>query len=293
MTQENQVRRAGEKCLEYWCQDHEGTAELPASIHQHCLVTCLVQNQEFATIPGKDLRLQQHYALGANTTVTITAVKVLPVGPQTTATVQFELSTTTTGGGFLTLLQSQTHGWTCISAVVTDQAQDPILPLHFEQVLQLTWNGYCGANRACRGDNMAQVFHPHCRLTYAFETDVAVISQSTFCQSKVTERYTNMNLPHHVYAKLQHHPDLGKYDRIEALEFVGPRLCMVTLRVAHPPCLWTDVLTCAYLGDVTDHDDDEKSKNSTKTGWWIMHKSSCYVEYELTEDMKAVLLSEE
>ena len=34
---------------------------------------------------------------------------------------------------------------------------------------------------------------------------------------------------------------------------------MVTLKVGHPPMLWTDVLTCARLGE----------------RWWIVAKSSC------------------
>lgn len=57
---------------------------------------------------------------------------------------------------------------------------------------------------------------------------------------------------------------------------------MVTLRVGHPPCLWTDLLTCCKV--VTSPHD-----NQLLPRWWIMHKSSCHEDFEFSEDMQTML----
>ena len=73
----------------------------------------------------------------------------------------------------------------------------------------------------------------------------------------VSERYT---LPLHApYAHLRDDPRAAEQDTLMGATFSTPDVCMVVLKVGHPPMLWTDVLTCAKLGNK----------------WWIVAKSSC------------------
>jgi hypothetical protein len=317
MIPEDQVRLAALSCLEYWCDpgNDEGErgldagATVPTAIHKECLVTPMLEKStggQSASIEGSSFRVpllktstgavrlhsypsslvheDERCQQERNPTVqkNIVSVKILPVGPRNAASVQVQIvadNSNITIHGFLTFLNSQLVGWTCISAAFSDTT-GPILPSHFQSVTQLTWEGYCGANRACDGAAMAKVFHPDCRLTYVDhgydkEDDIAIWSQAAFCD-KVQNRYTNQAM-HQPFASLQSHSNIGVYDSLQAIEFVTPNLCMVTLQVGHPPCLWTDLLTCGFLVSDTD------------IGWWILHKSSCHEEFELTDDMKAVL----
>jgi hypothetical protein len=74
----------------------------------------------------------------------------------------------------------------------------------------------------------------------------------------VTHRYERP--PHNAYAHLQEDPRAAQGDSLEAIAFATPSIAMVTLRIGHPPTLWTDYLTVAKLHN---------------NRWWIVHKSSC------------------
>ena len=74
----------------------------------------------------------------------------------------------------------------------------------------------------------------------------------------VVERYS---LPlHQPYAHLRDDPRVAAEDSLLSVSFAAPDLCMVVLKVGHPPMLWTDVLTCA---------------RPAGGRWWIVAKSSC------------------
>ena len=245
----------------------------------------------------------------------IVSVKILPVGDQSAAAVCVSLTAepqndssnqNTKIEGWLTLLKKQQstasqddNPWTCIGAAfATSAVETKILPSHFQDVTKLVWDGYCHANRTCNGTAMAKVFHPSCRLTYVNSTvdkdddGIVVCPQPAFCD-KVENRYTSPNESMHVpFAPLQNHVEIGRYDGIQSIEFAGtntPRVCMVTLKVAHPPFVWTDLLTSCDLSSSSSNGNNNGTTSTTNAEWWIVHKSSCNEAYELTEDMKAVL----
>lgn len=67
-------------------------------------------------------------------------------------------------------------------------------------------------------------------------------------------------LPMHApYAHLRDDPRVAAEDSLLSVTFATPDVCMVVLKVGHPPMLWTDVLTCARVAEK----------------WWIVAKSSC------------------
>jgi hypothetical protein len=311
MSPEDQVRLAALSCLNYWFDPGNGGeglgagAAVPIAMHKECLVTSMLGESSsgrgvsiqgssfqvparktsatvrFDTCSDPSSLFQDERRQKNNPTVqkNIVSVKILPVGPQNAASVQVQMIVAHSNSiihGFLTFLRSsQLADWACISAAFAD-ATGPILPSHFQSVTRLTWEGYRGANRARDGVAMAKVFHPDCRLTYVGDDDdVCIWSQAAFCD-KVQNRYTNQTM-HQPFASLQSHSQIGVHDTLIAVEFATPNLCMVTLKVGHPPCLWTDLLTCGYLGE---------------TGCWILHKSSCHEEFPLTDIMKAVLVQQ-
>lgn len=157
--------------------------------------------------------------------------------------------------GWLTLL-SERGEWQVISAV-TSTATGQVKPNDFAEAMSACWGDYCGANRVCDGERMAKVFHSKCRLTYTGpDGEVIIKPQDEFCRM-VSDRYT---LPLHApYAHLQFDARAWAQDTLISITFATPDVCMVVLKVGHPPMLWTDVLTCAHLGDK----------------WWIVAKSSC------------------
>ena len=307
---EEQVKEATAACLDYWCQTNsgdqsDGNKGTPNEIHKECSVLSLLNGSATCTAHHEG---GTAFSLGVRDgeqtqeeRYRIMSIKILPVGSQNAAAVHVSISdhfsrssnaksnAKTVIHGWLTLLKSPSHKpnngttvvcgyWTCIAAAFSN-ASTQILPFHFSEVTALVWDGYCKANRACDGAAMAQVFHPTCRLTYAQDTprddtadSIVVCPQPQFC-NKVQYRYTANEPMHAPYAKLQSHPEISQHDALLGIEFVTQNLCMVTLRVGHPPCLWTDLLTCCKL----EH------------RWWIVHKSSCHENYELTEDMQAIL----
>lgn len=168
--------------------------------------------------------------------------------------------------GFLTLLQHAGR-WVVIAAVTAPATSTRVTPADFGSVAAACWDEYGGANRACDADRMAKVFHPQCRLTYTGGDgdviegllepgDVVIKSQDEFL-AMVRDRYsTPMHAP---YAHLRDDPRAAAGDTLLSITFATPDLAMVVLKVGHPPCLWTDLLTCARFGGQ----------------WWIVAKSSC------------------
>ena len=184
---------------------------------------------------------------------TIVSVLVLEQGTTAIAHVRW-----TGRAGWLTLLK-EGASWVVITAVSAALSPSPlrITPAAVHDVTNACWTGYCEANRACDGLAMAQIFHPVCRLTYTGADGRVVIKpQAEFCKM-VAERYSSpMHAP---CAHLRHDPRAAEHDTLLGASFATPEVCMVTLKVGHPPCLWTDVLTCARLDG----------------RWWIVAKSSC------------------
>jgi len=179
----------------------------------------------------------------------ILSVLVLPAGLTAVAQVQWPRH-----GGWLTLLVD--HGlWVVISAV-SSSTQGAVTPADMAAACNAC-SEYCGANRACDGPRMENVFHPLCRLTYSGPEDSVVVkSQPVFVQM-VNDRYsTPMHAP---YAHLRDDPRVAAEDTMIGVTFAAPDVCMVMLKVGHPPMLWTDVLTCARIDG----------------NWWIVAKSSC------------------
>lgn len=159
--------------------------------------------------------------------------------------------------GWLTLLQEKGE-WVVISNI-SSAASGPSTPTDMAAVIHACWDEYCAANHACDGLRMAQVFHPKCRLTYTGPDGALVIKSRDVFVHMVSERYS---LPLHApYAHLKDDPRVAAKTSLLSASFATPDLCMVVLKVGHPPMLWTDVLTCARLGD--------------EGKWWIVAKSSC------------------
>jgi hypothetical protein len=188
--------------------------------------------------------------------------------------------------GWIVLLKNRLDQWQCISGAISVAQSSPLLPnqtmvvqpTDIQDVMECVWDGYCMANRACDGIKMAQVFHETCRLTYVADDSltppktnsvdndvivdvddgIRVINCKSFCD-KVTNRYKT-EAAHIPYAHLQNDPLVSSCDEIIGIEFAenSPNVAMVLLKIGHPPCLWTDALTCAKLGNK----------------WFIVHKSS-------------------
>ena len=158
--------------------------------------------------------------------------------------------------GWLTLLIEK-DSWIVISAVTSTTA-GTCTPADMAAAVKACWDEYMGANRDCDGPRMAQVFHPKCRLTFTGgDGSIVIKSQETFVQM-CSDRYTTpMHAP---FAHLRDDPRVAATDDLVSVSFAAPDVCMVVLKVGHPPMLWTDVLTCARL------DCDR---------WWIVAKSSC------------------
>ena len=105
---------------------------------------------------------------------------------------------------------------------------------------------------------MAEVFHPRCRLTYTGADGAVVIKSQAEFVRMVSERYTTpMHAP---YAHLRDDPRVAAQYTLLGATFATPDVCMVVLKMGHPPMLWTDVLTVGRLGGGR---------------WWILAKSSC------------------
>jgi len=235
------IQQSAQECLTAWA-----AAEETASAHAACSVLELSAGGSFKSSLGT-------YTLPATApTLQVRSVNVLGVGSKSAAAVHVGAAE---WQGWMVLLLTGDL-WTCISAAFSMKVK-AILPQDLEAVTRLVWDGYCAANRACNGEAMAKVFHETCSLTYAFAGVAQIKDCPTFCHM-VAVRYEE-DERHIPYAYLQNDPRVVAGDSLLAVEFATPDLAMVTLKVGHPPFLWTDLLTCAKLNGQ----------------WWIVHKSSC------------------
>ena len=127
----------------------------------------------------------------------ILSVLVLHAG--TTAVVHVKWDTY---AGWLTLLMDK-GAWIVISAVTSTTAGSST-PADMAAVVKACWEEYCGANRTCDGERMAEVFHRRCRLTYTGPDGALVIKPHDAFVQMVSERYTTpMHAP---YAHLRDGP---------------------------------------------------------------------------------------
>ena len=193
----------------------------------------------------------------------ILSVHILPVGRQTAASVHVRVGVKWTG--FIVFLRHE-NSWKAISvalAPVSSTTAAVVTPDDFAAVAALTWHGYRAASRSCDGAAMQQAFHSWCRLTYTDQNDcIQIIPAETF-YDMVQYRYEKVS-PHLPFAHLKHAVEMtGRQDSLLSIVFATPTLAMVTLRIGHPPFLWTDLLTCAKI-----RADDNDGR------WWIVHKSS-------------------
>lgn len=88
--------------------------------------------------------------------------------------------------GWLTLLLEQ-GAWLVISCV-TSPCRGSITPADMAAAASACWDEYCGANRACDGLRMANIFHPQCRLTYSGPDGTVVIKPQDIFVQMVSER---------------------------------------------------------------------------------------------------------
>jgi hypothetical protein len=265
---EQQVKLAAQECLSAWTSKTKLDEDMP-TIHPACSVFELASD-----IPGGDGTCAYYESVNGTkytlpygyqaSSLSVRSVNVLDVGSKSAASVHVggigvaDDNEEETLRGWLVFLLLENDQWKCISAAFSrDKEFKSIRPEDFNAVNALTWDGYCGANRTCDGVAMAKVFHETCRLTKADNNAVLILPQKIFCQ-KVTHRYSQEEI-HIPYAHLQNDPRAAERDTLLSIDFATSDLAMVTLKVGHPPFLWTDILTCAKINGQ----------------WWIVHKSSC------------------
>jgi hypothetical protein len=269
---EQQVKLAAQECLNVWTsalapEDRPVDYNLVAApaappetptIHPACSVFELgaaFYRPGYVSVEGKTYNIPHYYKSSAS----VLSVKVLNVGSKSAASVHVGCIADDNERdilqGWLVLLLEDDQ-WKCISAAFS-RDDKVIRPEDFSAVNALTWDGYCGANRACDGVAMAKVFHETCRLTKVDGNGVVrILPQQDFCK-KVKDRYSQEEV-HIPYAHLQNDPRAAERDTLLSIDFATSDLAMVTLKVGHPPFLWTDILTCAKINGQ----------------WWIVHKSS-------------------
>jgi len=174
----------------------------------------------------------------------------------------------------LVLLWEEVHGWRIISKVFAAAplgelaVPRPIEPIHFAEVAQAVWGLYVGGGRECDVDKMRSVFHPVSNLTFSTGGGpVAIIPSAAFCE-RVGTRWS---VPEHAkHAHLKDDPRAAACDSLISIDFAGPDVAFVVLKIGYPPFLYTDLLSLIKL---------EGSK------WWIVAKSSCNEPY-LAEEAK-------
>mmetsp|Transcript_42305 Transcript_42305/g.78774 ORF Transcript_42305/g.78774 Transcript_42305/m.78774 type:complete len:269 (+) Transcript_42305:61-867(+) len=265
-THEDAVRLACSDCLRSW----HGTGSPSSCIHPSCSVLQVEMDGTWSSKLGSEFRFPSEFV---SDQIIVETVQVLQVGSKSAASVHARLGEHVSV--WLVFLQlgpySQTEvdrTWQCISVAVAGAGQ-VTSPLDFADISGCVWDGYCRANRACDGRSMADYFHETCRLTYS-DADFSLVVKdcATFCDM-VSNRYSTPL--HQDYAHLQDDPRVGSRDSLLSIDFgsLASPIAMVVLTVAHPPCLWTDLLTVAKL----------------QGKWWVVHKSSCQEPF-LAEEKK-------
>ena len=199
-------------------------AYLAAEVAVHpALVVLKVDGGELVASPERT---------GADDVGKVGSILVLHTGTTAVAHVQWAGR-----AGWLTLLK-ESGAWIVISDV-SSAAVGSCTPEDMAAAVKACWVEYCGANRTCDGPRMAEVFHPVCRLTYTGQDGALVLKPQDEFVKMVADRYT---LPLHApYAHLRDDPRVAAADSLLSTSFAAPDVCMVVLKVGHPPMLWTDV----------------------------------------------------
>ncbi|CAE7900156.1 hypothetical protein AK812_SmicGene3812 [Symbiodinium microadriaticum] len=232
-------------CINAWC-----TGTPSPSMLEGCSVLHVELDGSYKSSPGAEYTLP---AGSSAAEAVIEMVRVLQTGSKSSASVHARIGSKAS----LWLVFLKDVQWKCISVAAAPPGE-MTLPKDFEGISACVWDGYCKANRACDGNTMAEYFHETCRLTFVDGTGaVMIIDSAQFC-NMVQTRYTTPM--HKDYAHLRDDPRVGSRDALLSIDFgsLSAPIAMVVLTVAHPPCLWTDLLTVAKL----------------QGKWWIVHKSS-------------------
>lgn len=120
------------------------------------------------------------------------------------------------------------------------------------------WEGYVAAGRACSSGGMRKVFHPDCRLTFAADGTIVIVSSNDFC-SNVENRWTME--PYVRFSHLKNDVRISAADSLVSVDFAGPNVAMVCLPISR--CL-------AFASALTAVPERAESN----AGWWIVAKSS-------------------
>jgi len=123
---------------------------------------------------------------------------------------------------------------------------------------------YLSTNRAGDAAGMATVFDEVSRLTFSTGAELAVFSQTEFCDMVRTRWATPKHAP---YAHLKDDPRLAARDSIFFVKFLAPNAAVVKLAVGFPPVLYTDLLFFAH----------------TAGSWKIVAKSSVNLPFLAAE----------
>ena len=153
-------------------------------------------------------------------------VSVLVLHAGNTAVAQVEWGSKR--AGWLTLLL-ELGEWIVISAVSSSTSAAKSTPEDMAAAVKACWEEYGGANHACDGARMAEVFHPLCRLTFTGSDGSLVIKSQEAFVGMVSQRYT---LPMHApYAHLRGDPRIPAADELLSAHLATPDVCMVVMKV--------------------------------------------------------------
>jgi len=169
---------------------------------------------------------------------------------------------------FVTMLK-EGEVWKIISSVQSiATANAPvrkIIPSDFTDVSTAVWDGYVAAGRAYNSEEMGKVFHPECRLTFAADGAIMIISSNDFCKM-VKDRWSmDSHIP---FAHLKNDPRISSADTLISVDIVGTNVAMVTLKIGYPPFLYHDVLLLLRVSQPVSQ------RKGSSAGWWIVAKSS-------------------
>lgn len=176
---------------------------------------------------------------------------------------------------WLTLLHDSTvGGWRIISKVYSSTplaksildggglASPPITPSHFSEVASAIWDGYVGSGRAGDEAGMSKIFHPYAKLTFINdEGGLTHLNSTEFCKMVGTRWSSEKHKP---WAHLSGDPRCSAQDKLLSIDFAGPNVAQVTLKIGYPPYLYHDVLLLLRVSMPIQGRD----------GWWIVAKSS-------------------
>ena len=181
---------------------------------------------------------------------------------------------------FITMLK-EAESWKIISSVQSFTTPSApvrkIVPSDFTEVSTAVWDGYVAAGRAYDSVEMGKVFHPDCRLTFAADDTITIVSSNEFC--RVVEKRWSMDA-HAPFAHLKNDPRISSADSLVSVDFAGPNVAMVMINIGYPPFLYHDVLLLLRLSQPVSE------REGSSAGWWIVAKSSDHEPWMENEEEK-------